>query len=812
MTIPMSSGLREIKVGLNFREGTRRVTFKIVGMHCATCSLTVQKALLSVPGVLAADVSLANDEAVVVVDPGKVNYADLLNAVERAGYDIYREEATIGVKGLSPGDEVSILSEFRIPGVFDVRVNLAYSEVKVVYNPLELSEADLVKVIEDLGFRVTYVKTGSSGFDIDRRAAEADLRDLRIRLLVSAPLTSIIMIMVWVLQPMGIMPSNLTLWIGLALATVVEFYPGWRFIRGALRAFSNRTANMDTLVALGTLTAYIYSLLYALHVVGGEAFLDSGPAVITLILLGRWLEAKVRLRAASTVRSLAQLIPGKARVLTNRGEVEVSVNEVKPGDTIIIRAGETIPVDGVVNEGGGHVDESTMTGEAEPRLRKPGDVVLAGTRLLDGYLIIRATRTGEFRLIAQIAKLAREAQAARLPIQSIVDKVSAYFTWVIIAVAVATFTAWLSLRAPLYLAVLHMASVLVVACPCALGLATPMSIMVGVNRAAQEGVLVKRGEALEKLSGIKVIAFDKTGTLTEGEPRVVKAMMDKEHLTLAASAEYPSSHPLAKAIVKYAESVGVKPINVSEFNQLEGMGVIAVVEGKSVGVGNARLIEGMEAKVNPEFTRLAETIGSEGYTPLFVVVDGEVKGMIVVGDPLRANAPEVIKEIKELGLRTVMITGDAEGPAYAVAKVLGIDEVYAGLMPSDKSKVVRDLKAKYGSVAVVGDGVNDAVALNEADVGIAMGTGSDVAKEAGDAVLVLGELKAVPRLVKLSKAVVSNIKFNITYAFAYNTVLVPVAAGLIPGLTLRPELAGLAMALSSLTVTLNAYSIRLRRI
>ncbi|ABW02078.1 heavy metal translocating P-type ATPase [Caldivirga maquilingensis] len=799
-----------INVKLSFREGVRRTAFKIVGMHCATCSLTVQKALLSVPGVLAADVSLANDEAVVVLDPGRVKYIDLLKAVEKAGYDIYREEATVGIRGLSPGDEALILNALNIPGVFEARVNLAYGEVKVTYNPLELNESNIVKAIEDLGLKVTYVKTGASGFDVDKRASEADLRDLRNRLLVSAPLTAVIMIIVWVLEPKGVIPSQSALWVGLALATIVEFYPGWRFIRGAVRAFRNGTANMDTLVALGTLTAYTYSLLYALHLVGGEAFLDSGPAVITLILLGRWLEARVRLRAASTVRSLAQLIPGKARVLVDGREIETNVKDIKPGDTIIIRPGELIPVDGIVNEGNGHVDESSMTGESEPRLKRIGDVALAGTRLLDGYLVIRATRVGEFSLMAQVIKLAREAQAARLPIQSIVDKISAYFTWVVIAVAALTLITWLSLGAPLYLAVLHMASVLVVACPCALGLATPMSIVVGVNKAAQDGILIKRGEAFERLNGVKVMAFDKTGTLTEGAPRVIKTIIDKESLILAASAEYPSNHPLAKAIVNYAESMGVKPITVSEFNQLEGMGVIAVVNGRSVGVGNMKLVKGMEAYLSPEFRKLSEGIESEGYTPLFVVIDGVVKGVLAVGDPLRVNAYETVNEVKRLGLRTIMLTGDAEGPAHAVAEKLGIDDVYADLMPDDKARVIREVKTKYGSVAMVGDGINDAVALNEADVGIAMGTGSDVAKEAGDVVLVSGNLKAIPRLIRLSRTVVSNIKFNIFYAFAYNIILIPVAAGVIPGLTLRPELAGLAMALSSLTVTLNAYSIKLR--
>ncbi|MFP3301944.1 MAG: heavy metal translocating P-type ATPase [Caldivirga sp.] len=656
------------------------------------------------------------------------------------------------------------------------------------------------------------VKVGPSDLDVDRRAAEADLRDLRDRLLTSAPLTAAIMIIVWLLQPRGLLPLNVTLWLGLALATVVQFYPGWRFIKGAVRAFRNSTANMDTLVALGTLTAYAYSLLYALHLVGGEPFLDSGLAVITLILLGRWLEAKVRLRASSGVRELAKLVPSRARVIADSGEVIMGIGEVKPGHRVMVKAGEGIPIDGIVDEGSGYVDESAMTGEPAPRLRKPGDVVLAGTRLLNGYLVIRATRVGEFSLIAQVARLAKEAQAARLPIQSMVDKVSAYFTWVIIGVAVVTLAAWLSLKAPLYVAVLHMASVLVVACPCALGLATPMSIMVGVDRATQEGVLVRNGEALEKLSKIRVMAFDKTGTLTEGNPRVVKAFINDDALALAASAEYPSNHPIARAVVQYAESLKVKATKVEEFNQLEGMGVVAVVNGRNVGVGNAKLVEGMEAKLSPREEQLARDIEAEGYTPIFVVIDGEVKGVLAIGDPPRAEAAEVVNEVRRLGLHISLLTGDSEGSALGAAKALSIGEVHANLMPDDKARVVRELKAKYGAVAMVGDGINDAVALNEADVGVAMGTGSDIAKEAGDVILVSGRLRSILTLLRLSKLVVNNIKFNIAYAFAYNLILVPVAVGLIPGLTLRPELAGLAMALSSLTVTMNAYSIKLRRV
>ena len=794
-----------IRVGLNYGSRVRRVVFKIIGMHCATCSITVQRALSSVPGVLAVDVSLASDEAVLIVDD-RFNYGEALKAVEKAGYDIYREEAYIGLRSLGPGDEQIVLKTLNMPGMFEVKPLPSLSGVKVSYNPLEVDIDSIVGALREAGLDPTEVKAGSVEINVDRRAMEAEFRDLERRLTVAIPLTALVLAITFT-RALG----QVGLWVSLAADTVVEFYPGWRFIKGAVRAFRNAAANMDTLVALGTLTAYIYSLLYALHMAPGGSFADSVAAIITFILVGRYLEARVRVRASSNISSLASLIPSRARLIEGGQEREVSVNELRPGDRVIVKVGELVPVDGIVDEGKGEVDESAITGEFKPAVKGPGDIALAGGRLISGYLVIRATRIGKYSLVAQAYRLAREAQAARLPIQSLTDKVSSYFTWTIVAVALATLAAWLALGASPYMAILHSVSTLVVACPCALGLATPMAVVAGVDKASAEGLLIKNGRAIESLARVKAIALDKTGTLTEGRPRVVKYVGDLKALALAASAEYPSNHPVARAIVEYAKSMNIEPKPPVEFSQIEGIGVVAVVDGLTVAVGGWGVVKGMEASISDSFMSEAKAIEGLGQSPVFIVIDGSVKGLAAIDDSIRQGAREVINELKSLGIKPIMVTGDSEGPARIKAEELGIDEVYYGLTPSDKVKVIDELRTKHGLVAMVGDGINDAAALGEADVGIAMGAGSDLAKEAGDVVIVSGDVGKLPLLIRLARAIERNIKFNIAYAIAYNLALVPIAAGAIPGLMLRPEFAGLAMALSSLSVTLNAYRVKLAK-
>ncbi|GGI85233.1 heavy metal translocating P-type ATPase [Vulcanisaeta souniana] len=799
--------LSKVSIGLRFSNG-REVHFKIIGMHCATCSLTVQKALLSVNGVLSASVSLANDEAVVIVDPAVFDYAKALKAVQGVGYDIYRETLTFMLKGLEPEEVNTIVRALHAPGVFSVVPNPVNHTVTITYNPLEIDEGGLRAIIENAGFKVIGVsKGGTEDFDVDRKAVETDLKDIKAKLTVAIPLTALIFLLE-ALSIVGIIPGALYAIASFALSTPVQFYSGMRFIRGAVRAFRNVTANMDTLVTLGTLSAYVFSVLVLTHVIGGDVFFDSSAAIITFILIGRYLETRLKLRVGSTMRELARLYPRSARVVRSGVETLVSINEVKPGDIVVIKEGEVIPVDGYVDGGEGYVDESVMTGEPRPRHKGIGDLVLAGTILARGYLRIKVTRSGEYAFIAQVIKQARQAQSLRLPIQSLVDRIASYFTWFVISAGVLTFMAWYLIGAPIYMAVLHMASVLVIACPCALGLATPISVVAGTNNALKHGILIRESRAIELSPGIKVVAFDKTGTLTRGRFEVISVFGDEKTLYYAAIAEGGSEHPIAKAILERAREVYGEVPSAESYDSVPGMGVITQWNGLTIGVGNEKLIKGFEARINPEIENKANDSVGEGFTVVYVIVNNEVSGAIALGDSPRPEAPMVISELRRMNIIPMMLTGDNTEAAKVVAKKLGIDYVYSGLMPDEKAEVIKELRDKFGITVMVGDGVNDAVALKAADIGIAMGAGTDIAKSVGDVVLLDSDLTKILSFIKLSRKILSNIRFNILYAFMYNVVLIPIAAGAMPGLTVRPEWAGLAMALSSITVTLNALRLR----
>lgn len=770
---------------------------KILGMHCATCSLTVQKALLSTPGVKWAEASLASNEARLVVDPD-INYADLLKAVRRVGYDVFRESAYI-VAEFRPEEAEAVERRAGGWGVFYARANPATGVVYVEYNPLEVDADVVAKRLEEAGYRVKEVKKGEVEADIDRRAAELEAEDLERRLVPAAAASVLLvpaMFGVLLIPPLAQM----------ALAAVAQFYSGWRFISGALRAFRNKTANMDTLVTLGTLSAFLYSS-YALFF-GGPTFFEASAVVITFVLAGRYAESLMKLRTGDAVRKLAQLQPPRARVRRGGGWVEVEASEVKPGEVVEVREGERVPVDGYVDDGVGAVDESAFTGEPLPVEKKPGDLVLAGTTLVKGRLLVRTTRSGNATYLAEVVKLVRQAQNAKLPIQRLADKVAGVFTWAVIAIASATFAGWMLAGAPVWRAVLFAVAVLVVACPCALGLATPLAVVVGVGRAAEKGLLIKNVEAVERALRAKYVAFDKTGTLTIGVPKVVKYVGDDEALSLAASAEAKSAHPIGAAVVKFAAERGVRLLEPEVYDTFPGQGVYAKVDGAVVGVGNEKLAEGLGVEIPEEMRREAERHRAEGYTVAYIIVDGAVRGYFVVGDEVRQEAREVVERLRRWGYEPVVISGDHELAVAKTAERLGIRKYFGGKTPDEKAEVVKEL-GRTGGVIFIGDGVNDAPALAVADVGIAVASGTEAAKEAGDVVVKKGDLAKVVEFVQLSRRIVRNARFNLFWAFVYNTALIPVAAGAFYPLYLRPEFAGLAMALSSISVTLNA--LRLRR-
>ncbi|MEM4492865.1 MAG: heavy metal translocating P-type ATPase [Pyrobaculum sp.] len=787
----------EISVGLKVKG--RETVLKILGMHCATCSLTVQKALLSVPGVKWAEASLASNEAKLVVDPEALDYSELLKAVRRVGYDVFRESAYIAAE-FRPEEAEAAERRVRGWGVFYAKANPATGVIYVEYNPLELDADMVAKRLEEAGYKVREVKKGDVEVDVDRRVAELEARDIRRRLIPAVLISLVLaptMLGIKVVPPLAQM----------ALTAIVQFYSGWRFISGAARAFRNKTANMDTLVTLGTLSAFLYSS-YAVFS-GWPTFFEVSAVVITFTLAGRYVEILMKLRTGDAVRKLAQLQPPKARVKRGDEWVEVNASEVKPGEVVEVREGERIPVDGYVDEGAGAVDESAFTGEPLPVEKKAGDLVLAGTVLIKGRLLIRATRTGGATYLAEVVKLVRQAQNARLSIQRLADRVSGVFTWAVMGVATATFAAWIALGAPVWQALMFAVAVLVVACPCALGLATPLAVVVGVGRAAEKGLLIKNPEAIEKALRAKFVAFDKTGTLTAGAPKVVKYVGDEHALALAASAEAKSSHPLGVAVVEFAIKRGAKLAEPEAYDTFPGMGVYAKVNGAVVGIGNEKLVEGMGAEIPGEIRREAERYRAEGYTVAYIVVDGRVRGFVVVGDEIRQEARDVVERLKRWGYQLVIISGDHEVAVAKVAERLGIGKYYGGKTPDEKAEVVKELR-KEGGVIFIGDGINDAPALASADVGIAVATGTEVAKEAGDVVVRRGDLSKVAEFIDISRKIMKNAKFNLFWAFAYNAALIPIAAGLFyPTLYLRPELAGLAMALSSISVTIN--SLRLKR-
>ncbi len=796
------SDLPEVKVKLSGESG-REVSFRIIGMHCASCSLTVQKAIRSVRGVLSVDVSAASNEARVSVGDG-FDRSELLKAVQAVGYDIYREDAVISLKHLEADNARLIESAAsKIDGVFKVRINPGLNQALVTYNPLEVEPRELAEELRGMGLDVVAVSSYDEA-DIDEKAALIDLNDIRIRLIIALPLTAALFVAAS-LNYLGLLGNEQYNLIGLILATPIQFYSGWRFMRGAAFALRHGAANMDVLVTLGSLSAYLLSVYLLARSLASATFFDSS-AIITFILIGKYVEAKMKWKARESIGKLgssrltARLVDGR----------EVPVADVEPGDKVMVAAGETVPVDGVVDQGEGLIDESAISGESTPVRRGIGDAVIGGSRLLNGYLVIRATRTGKYSFMSQIRKLVRQAQSSRLPIQSLIDKVSGYFSWTVISIAVITLITWLfAMQAPPPIAIIYMASVLVVACPCALGLATPLSIMVSMGRSASLGILIRNAEALERMPRVKVMVLDKTGTLTTGKPAVsyvYDARGGVDVIKWAASAETASNHPIAAAIIAEARRLGLEIRRPASVDVVDG-GIVADIDGNTVAVGNEAVVKGMGLELPPSVEAIAK--GRPG-TLVYVVLNDELLGFIELRDSVRPEARELIDWLKRNGIKPIIVTGDSEGPARSVASELGIEEFYSGVMPAEKGDLVHELRRSLSSgfLAMVGDGTNDAPALGMADVGIAMGGGTDIAKEAGDVILVRNDLRQVIRLHDIARKTMSNIRFNIAYAFIYNAALIPLAAGVF-GIMIRPEFASIAMAMSSISVTLN--SLRLMR-
>jgi len=790
-------------------------------MHCVSCAVAIEKKLRSLKGVVKAIVNFASEEAEVEYYPSKVALKDIVNAIRDIGYDVCKEEVHFTIQSISSVDEEFIIEDRvkSLSGVIDVKVSHIAKSVSVVFNPLSTNVDEIKKFIESMGYRVTSVKGEIEIEDIEGKTLKEEITKLRKVVVLS--LTLALSLATYVMA--GLFGVPMPYWeyrdvIGLLLSTPVILIGGRKFFIGAYKALKNRSASMDTLVSLGTGTAYIFSIAVMTGLIESpETYFEAGAVVIAFVLLGKYLELKMKIRTGEAVRKLMELQARRAKVIRDGKEIEVPIDEVRVKDIVIVKPGEKIPVDGIIVDGQGYVDESMLTGEPIPVFKRERDPVIAGTILKSGSLKIIATRVGKETILSQIIKLVKQAQMGKPPIQRLVDKVAGYFAWIVIAIAILTFSYWyLIANIQLNLAILFTASVLLVACPCALGLATPTAIVVGVGRAAELGIIIKNMEVLEKIPKLTTMVFDKTGTLTKGEPEVtdiyvVNGYREHDLLKIAYAAEKRSEHPLAQAIVKKAKQV-INEVNTEPefFNSIPGQGVIAKVNGKTIIVGNDKLMKAYNVNLTP-VNDLVKKLREDGKTVIYVAVNGELAGIIALADTPREYAFQVISYLKRKRLKVVMLTGDSRITAKAIARNLGIDEVIAEVLPEDKTDVIKNLQRKGEVVSMVGDGINDAPSLTQADVGIAMGGGTDIAKEAGDIVLVRNDLRGVVTALEIGEAIRRKIAFNLFWAFIYNVILIPIAAGaLYPlmGLILRPELAGLAMALSSISVTSSALTLK----
>jgi Cu+-exporting ATPase len=810
--------------------GTKRLEMPVAGMSCASCVVKVEKGLSKLRGVLDAKVNFATEKATVIFDPDQVQEKDFIQTIKELGYEAGVEKVTLPIQGMSCASCVEkVQTALRnVPGVIKADVNFATEKATVEYILGEVAVKDLSKAVEKAGYRMIEVEEGDL-LEREKAAREAEFRKLKYKFIAGVILVVPLFILVhWAklgLSSIVELGKQTNFFIQLILQTPVQFWVGWQFYKGAWAAAKHKTSDMNTLIAVGTSAAYLYSVfatffpwLFAAKGLASEVYYDTAGAIIVLILLGRLLEARAKGQTSEAIKKLIGLQAKKAAVVRDGKEIEIPVEEVQIGDTVIVKPGEKIPVDGMIVDGYSSVDESMVTGEAIPVEKKAGDEVIGATINKTGSFKLKATKVGKDTMLAQIIRMVEEAQGSKPPIARLADIIASYFVPVVISVAVLTFIIWYSLgpEPALTYAVLNFVAVMIIACPCALGLATPTSIMVGTGRGAENGVLIRGGEALETTHKLNAIVLDKTGTITRGEPSVTDVIelnghKGEEILRLAASAEKGSEHPLGEAIVEKAKEGRLALEDPTDFNAIPGYGIEATITGKRIVLGNIKLMEERGVPLNG-IEQKAEDLSREGKTPMFVAVDGKIAGIIAVADTLKENSKEAINALHSLGLEVIMLTGDNRRTADAIARQIGIDRVLAEVLPDVKAQEVKKLQAEGKKVGMVGDGINDAPALAQADVGIAIGTGTDVAMESADITLISGDLRGLVTAIALSKATIRNIKQNLFWAFAYNTILIPVAAGvLFPffGILLNPIFAAAAMGLSSVTVVSNA--LRLRR-
>ncbi|MBE0428642.1 MAG: copper-translocating P-type ATPase [Thermoleophilia bacterium] len=806
-------------------EGLKKASLPIGGMTCASCVERNEKVLRQVAGVVSADVNFATEKATVQYDPQVAGVKDLIAAVEGVGYQVITEKTALAIGGMTCASCVERVEKALagLDGVVEASVNFATEKATVVYVSGAVERADLTNVIEQAGYHVLEAREEEAAEDAEAQLRKKTYRRLQFKLVIGVVLSVPIFLGSfpdWFGQ-LGPLNNHFVLW---ALATPVQFWVGWQFYTGAYAAARHYSANMNTLVAIGTSSAYLYTVaailvpsFFAAQGLGEPMYFDTAAIIITLILLGRMLEARAKGQTSEAIKKLIGLRPKTARVVRGGREIDIPVEEVAVGDLVVVRPGERIPVDGVVKEGTSSVDESMITGESMPVGKQPGDDVIGATINKLGSFRFSATKVGKDTALARIIHLVQEAQGSKPPIARLADVISGYFVPGVILVASLSFVIWM-LWGPepaFTFALLNFVAVLIIACPCALGLATPTAVMVGTGKGAEAGVLIRGGDSLETAHKLDTIILDKTGTLTRGEPTVTDVLADgfseRQVLGLAASAEKGSEHPLGEAIVSGAAERGIEPVAPESFRAITGQGIEAEVEGQSVLIGNPGLLAGRGIELNG-FAERARALSSQGKTPVFMAVDKQTVAVIGIADILKEGSRETVSRLRNMGLEVVMLTGDNRQTAEAIGAEVGVSRVLAEVLPEDKANEVKRLQAEGRIVAMVGDGINDAPALAQADVGIAIGTGTDVAMEAGDITLISGDLNGVVASIALSRRTIRTIKQNLFWSFLYNTSLIPVAAGVLYpffGILLNPILAAAAMGLSSVSVVSN--SLRLRR-
>ena len=809
-------------------EKSEKIDLPIVGMSCATCVSTIQRGLASLKGVEKANVNFATSRATILYQPQLVKPEDLISSVRKSGYEVGTASLELPIQGMNCASCVQKIEKalLQTKGVTKAVVNIATEKAKVEYLPSETSFEEIKKAIKSTGHRVLEVAPSEGIEDPERMIREREYRKLKIKLIVGIILGLIIFLgssRHWFPWVPSFLNNFYVLWM---LATPVQFWIGWQFYKGALGAFKHRNADMNTLITVGTSAAYIYSVTATLFPsffkAGGikpEVYFDTSALIIVLIILGRLLEARAKGQTSEAIKKLMGLQPKTARVIREGKEEDIPIEEVLVGDVILVRPGEKIPVDGIVKEGKSAVDESMITGESIPVTKEPGSEVIGATINKTGSFKFEATKVGKDTALAQIIKLVQDAQGSKAPIQRLADVISGYFVPIVISMAIATFIIWFNFGPfpALTFALLNFVAVMIIACPCALGLATPTAVMVGTGKGAEKGILIKGGESLETAYKLDTIVFDKTGTLTKGEPEVTdivtkNAQSEEIILKYAASAEKASEHPLGEALIKRAGERKIELQDPKNFKAIEGHGVEAKVNGKDVLLGNVKLMKKRQIEVS-DLEAKAEELASDGKTPIYISLDGKAAGLIAVADTLKENSLPAVKKLKKLGLEVVMLTGDNKKTAEAIARKAGIERVLSEVIPEDKVHEIKRLQSGGRKVAMVGDGINDAPALAQADVGIAIGSGTDVAMEASDITLIKGDLRGVVFAIELSKRTIRVIKQNLFWAFFYNTAGIPIAAGVLYpffGILLNPIFASVAMAFSSVSVVSN--SLRLRRI